>query len=400
MARTGDEARKDGRKTVLGPEGTGQERRLKVLVWTAGLLLTLAILWGLHQTLWVSMPMTAAFFIAVGVWPVTDWVQRRLPKRLGWLGYVAAMTIILLVLALFFLGISYAATTVAEQWPQYDDRFQAWWDRLIQWFGSVANGAAGEAGTGATAEGGATSPPNVLGFVSSYALTIIQSAWEVVAVLVLIFFLVLLMLIEGRVWRAKLEDTARGEDADEWLRVVDDVGRRFRWYLVVRSFVGLISGALYALWLWLWGVDFVIVWFLLALLLNFVPTLGSLVAGGLAAAFAFLQLPPGTALIVAIGILAIEQVTGNYLDPRMQGRQLSVSPLVALFMLLLWGWVWGVAGALLAVPLTVLIMMVFSRFPALQPLALLLSGEDSCAALTGGGGDAPAGQKAPEARRS
>lgn len=382
--------------TMLGPSGTPQERRLKVAAWALGILVALALLWVLHSTMWVTMPLVASLFIAVGIWPLTAKVQSWVPKRLSWLGYVAAMTLILLALALFFLGIWYAATTVADQWPQYEDEFQRSWRRVSEWIAGLSNGAgvggaSGEAG-GAAAAGngdsggesggqGALEPGPALGFVSDYALTIVRSIWEVVAVLVLIFFLVLLMLVEGRVWKDKLIEATRSDSTDEWLLVADDMGRRFRRYLAVRGLVGLITGALYAGWLWAWGVDFVIVWFLLAFLLNFVPTLGSLIAGGLAAAFAFLQMTPGTALIVALGILAIEQVTGNYIDPRLQGRQLSISPMITMFMLLVWGWVWGVAGALLAVPITVLLMMVFARFPPLVPISLLLSGERSREAL-------------------
>lgn len=384
-----------GTGTMLGPRGTPQERRLKVAAWALGILVALALLWVLHSTMWVTMPLVASLFIAVGIWPVTARIQAWVPKRLGWLGYVGAMVLILLALALFFLGIWYAATTVAEQWPQYEDELQQSWRRLSDWLAGLsldglgAGGGNGEGaaaaggGGGASADGGesALQPESALGFVSDYALTVVRSIWEVVAVLVLIFFLVLLMLIEGRIWKDKLIAATRSESTDEWLLVVDDMGRRFRRYLLVRGLVGLISGVLYAAWLWGWGVDFVIVWFLLAFLFNFVPTLGSLVAGGLAAAFAFLQLAPGTAAIVALGILVIEQITGNYIDPRLQGRELSISPLVALFMLLVWGWVWGIAGALLAVPITVLLMMVFARFPPLVPIALLLSGERSRDAL-------------------
>lgn len=356
---------------ALGPEGGPQERRSKVATWALGLLLSLALLWLLYRTMWVTMPVVAAFFIAVGVWPVVSEIQKRVPARFDWLGYLAAMALILLLLALFFLGIWYAATTVAGQWPQYEDELQKSWQQLSRWLGE---GTGDEAGQNVLSE---IEPQSALAFVSDYALTVVRSIWEVVALLVLIFFLVLLMLIEGRSWHEKLIEATSPEKTAEWLQVVEGVGRRFRRYLAVRGLVGLLSGGLYAGWLWIWGIDFIVVWFLLAALLSFLPTIGSVIAGGLAAAFAFLQLDPGTAAIVAIGVLAIEQVTGNYVDPRLQGRQLSVSPLISLFMLLVWGWIWGVAGALLALPITVLLMIVFARFPPLVPLALLLSGETS-----------------------
>lgn len=364
---------------IPGPRGTGRERLLKVLTWSAGILVALALFWLLSRTVWVTMPLTAAFFIAIGVWPVTVAVQHRLPRRFGWLGYVAAMAIILLALGLFFFSLWYAASVIAEQWPHYAERAQSLWEQLPAWLSGVTGGRVVLATDGT--DQAASGAGSLLRVVADYAVTIVRSIWDVLAMLVLIFFLVLLMLTEGRVWHAKLTEAGRAASADEWLEVISDVARRFRRYLVVRSLVGLTTGLAYCLWMWLWGVDFPIVWGLLAFLLNLVPTLGPLVAGFSAVGFAFLQKDPGSAVLVGLGILAIEQITGNYIDPLLQGRQLAISPLVALFMLLVWTWVWGVAGALLAVPITVLLMIVMARFPALLPLALLLSAGSSSEAL-------------------
>jgi len=358
------------------PQGIGIERRQTVLVWLVGVLATLAIAWALHVTVWVTMPLVAALFIAVAVWPVTDGIQKRVPRRLAWLGYVAAVSVIVLALALFVLGIWYSASQVAEQWPQYADEFRAYWDQLLSRIGAASQDSGGAAG-GEEAQGGG----GASGFVADYAVTIVESVSRIVATVVLIFFFVLLMLIEARIWYAKLADTTVEGRTGAWLDIVKDVARRFRWYLLIRTLLGLITGGLYGLWLWAWGVSFVVVWVLLAFLLNYVPTLGSLIAGLLPIAFAVLEKDLGTAAIIAVGILAIEQVMGNYVDPRVQGRQLSLSPLVVLFMLLAWGWIWGVAGALLAVPMTVLIVMVCARFPTLAPIALALSGERSRADL-------------------
>ena len=74
------------------------------------------------------------------------------------------------------------------------------------------------------------------------------------------------------------------------------------------------------------------------------------------------------------GLVLIDQVIGNYLDPRLQGRTLNMSSLVVLISVILWGWIWGVVGTLLAVPMTVTIMSACERIPALRPIAILLQG--------------------------
>jgi AI-2 transport protein TqsA len=88
-----------------------------------------------------------------------------------------------------------------------------------------------------------------------------------------------------------------------------------------------------------------------------------------------------TALISAGGLFIIEQTMGNIVEPRVQGRRLSISPLVVLVALLVWGWIWGVVGTLIAVPITVLMIIAFAHIPALRPIALLLSDAESMEGL-------------------
>ena len=187
--------------------------------------------------------------------------------------------------------------------------------------------------------------------------------------------------VEAPTWRAKLAAVTRADHEVGWGRSVTAIAQRFRWYLVVRTVLGAITGTLYGLWTWAFGLEFALVWGLLGFLLNYIPTLGSIVAGALPIAFAFFTKDFGTALIIGAGLLVIEQVMGNFVDPRLQGKQLSLSPLVVLFSLLVWGWIWGVPGALLAVPLTVLITIVFTHLSGLRRIALMLSDERDLAAL-------------------
>jgi AI-2 transport protein TqsA len=108
-------------------------------------------------------------------------------------------------------------------------------------------------------------------------------------------------------------------------------------------------------------------------LLGFIPTFGSLISGALPVIYAFVQKDFATAMGAGIGVLVIEQIMGNFIDPRVQGRQLSLSTLVVLITLLIWTWIWGVAGAILAVPITIAAMIISAHVPRLRPFALFLS---------------------------
>jgi len=191
----------------------------------------------------------------------------------------------------------------------------------------------------------------------------------------------LLALIEAGDWWKKIDVVTSQHEGQGWRGIAASVGQKFRRYFLTRLALGSITGALYAAWLAIFGVPLLLVWGILALLLNFLPTIGSLIAGILPVIFVFAQQEATTALVVAAGILVIEQIMGNYVDPKITGRQLSVSPLVVLASLLLWTWVWGLPGALISTPMTMLIIVAFAQFQALRPIALLLSEETDMDAL-------------------
>lgn len=244
--------------------------------------------------------------------------------------------------------------------------------------------------TGAAAEGQGSGLGQVVGmardaagslasalsdWAANLAGAIVAAAGSFVSALVLVFFLTLLMLVEAPRWQGKLAtllDKGAREDAFDATAVIADRLRRF---LLIRLVIGLITAALYVGWLWVFGIDLLLVWGLLAVLLNFIPTIGSLIAGLLPVIYAFALKDFGTAVMVGAGILVIEQIMGNFVDPRIQGRTVSLSSLVILVALLLWGWLWGIAGAFLAVPITITFLVVGAHVPALRPFALLVSNE-------------------------
>ena len=137
------------------------------------------------------------------------------------------------------------------------------------------------------------------------------------------------------------------------------------------------------LWLWLFGLDLLMTWGLLAFLFNFIPAFGSAMTAILPIAYAAFTRDFGTAGLIAARLLVFEQVMGNYVNPKVQGRQVAISPLVILIALLGWGWMWGIAGAVLAVPITIAIMILCAHVDGLRSVALILSDKSDIAALDG-----------------
>jgi predicted PurR-regulated permease PerM len=132
------------------------------------------------------------------------------------------------------------------------------------------------------------------------------------------------------------------------------------------------TGLLVGLWTLAVGLDFALFWGLSAFLLNYVPTIGSLVAAVPAIALALVQLGPGAAMLTATGYLVINIGIGNLIEPAVMGKRLDVSPLIVLLSLLFWGWVWGPIGMLLSLPLTMVLKIVFENTPDLAWIAVLM----------------------------
>ena len=114
---------------------------------------------------------------------------------------------------------------------------------------------------------------------------------------------------------------------------------------------------------------------MLAVILNFIPTIGSIVCTAGTIIMAIIQFAPdwGTIVLITVLMISIEMVLGNIIDPRMQGMQLNISPLVILIMLAIWGYVWGLPGMFLSVPLTSMMQIICANVPSLRPIAIMLS---------------------------
>ena len=137
--------------------------------------------------------------------------------------------------------------------------------------------------------------------------------------------------------------------------------------------MSLANGLMVWIVLLFFGVDFAALFGLLAFLLNFIPNIGSFIASVLRVGFAFFQFgtfwTPFWVLVVSNGL---DMVLGNILEPRIMGKGLGLSPLLVFFSLLFWGWLWGIPGMILSVPLTAVVKIVCQNVPALRPVAVLM----------------------------
>ncbi|SNY92292.1 AI-2 transport protein TqsA [Cohaesibacter sp. ES.047] len=352
--------------------------------WLITIIVIILSGWALRAMTTVVVPVILAFFLTLMVRPLDRMTAAHLPTRIAWLGHVVALATVLCGVGLFVTCLWIAAGQIADQFSGAEKMpLMSWLDLDMR-----ADATAAPDRQGTNTESSIllretyTSAVKSLGdaasqWISGFANSVINKTGRTLGGVIFVIFLTLLMLVEAPHWSEKLDAVASrrtNRDMQNTLRVISE---RLMRYLVTRTVMGLLTAALYALWLWLFGVDLLLVWGFLAFLLNFVPTIGSLVAGVLPVIYAFVQKDPSSALIIGGGVLVIEQVIGNFIDPRVQGQQVSVSPLVVLIVLALWGWLWGIIGTVLAVPITITVIIAFSHFDTLRPIALFLSNETS-----------------------
>ncbi len=191
----------------------------------------------------------------------------------------------------------------------------------------------------------------------------------------LIILTVIFILAEAASFPRKLTEVLKDPNRDlpHFFLFAENVNR----YIAIKTSVSVATGIVATVLLWVLGVDFPILWGMLAFLLNFVPTIGSIIAAVPPVLLALIQLGPVTAGFVGIGYVAINMVMGNAVEPRYMGRGLGLSTLVVFLSLVLWGWLLGPVGMLLSVPLTMTAKIALAANPSTEWLAILLGPADA-----------------------
>ncbi|MBY0421949.1 MAG: AI-2E family transporter [Parvularculaceae bacterium] len=194
---------------------------------------------------------------------------------------------------------------------------------------------------------------------------------------VTIFLYTVFMLVErGRIFRKINILSGSGAQRKAVDETIDEIARMVRQYISVKTVSNLVVAAAAYASLTLIGVDFAGFWALLIFILNFIPIVGAFL-GILGPVLLALVQPDGgglqLALLALVLIVAADQVMSSVIEPRLMGKSLNLSPLVILVSLGVWGGLWGFAGMLLAVPMTVTVMIILTQFRPTRPIAVLLS---------------------------
>ncbi|MBW3533888.1 MAG: AI-2E family transporter [Gemmatimonadetes bacterium] len=313
---------------------------------------------GLRAAAPILVPFSLALFLAIVSMPVMFGLRiRRVPAPL------AILLTVLMDALIFGLVILMAANSVGnlnEKLPRYR---AAILDRYTQWIGWLDERSipASE-----FISPDIVDPGRIFDFVGGTISTVAS----LFSLAFLVGLVMVFILAEATVFPFKFQAILGGNRSGR-LRITKTIGE-VQAYLGIKTLVSLATGLLAGVFCWMMGLDFPVLLGLTAFVLNFVPTIGSIIAAAPAMVLALILQGPSWMFLTGLGYLAINTLFGNILEPNLMGRRLGLSTLVVVLSLLFWGWLWGPVGALLSVPLTMVVKIILENTPDLRWLAVLL----------------------------
>jgi AI-2 transport protein TqsA len=322
----------------------------------------IVIVYGLQMAKALLVPfLVAAFLALITVRPMLWMQSKRVPSFIAALVIVSVIMFILAILGAI-VGTSVADFTAAL--PSYQERLDAIIQGALEFIAERLNGDEALQNLGDMIDPG---------WAMGLAASILNGLKDVLTNVFLIFFTMIFILLEASTAEVKVQ-AAFGRSAESLRRprvFLANLGR----YLGIKTVVSLATGLLAGLLTWSIGVDFPLLWAMLAFLLNYVPTIGSIIAAVPAVLLALVQLGPGEASATALGFAGINVIFGNFLEPRLMGYGVGISPLVVFLGLIFWGFVFGPVGMLLSVPLTMTLKLGLENDERTRWIAILIGSE-------------------------
>jgi predicted PurR-regulated permease PerM len=332
------------------------------------------IIWGMRLGAPILNPVLLAGIIWIIIVPLAIWlVNKGLPD---WLAILITFLVLVVALVGLILLTSYSVTVLIESLPQYQDNLQTQIDSLESALNTI--GFSGDRVDSALDQ---ISGRQILSYVASLLARVLGFLSNLTFVLMVLIFL----LVGTRGFGNTMSRFGKGSaTVPRFNRMVGNL----REYMVLTTWINFLVALISTIFFFITGVDFAILWGILTFLLGYIPSLGFWLALIPPLALAYLQYGAARALIVLVGIAVINTVVQNFVQPKMMGRGLNLAPVVVILSLFFWGWVLGLTGALLAVPLTLAVKeLILDAYDDTRGLARLM---DDPSAIVEQPGSSPA----------
>jgi len=336
-------------------------KRERIAVIFLGIIVVIALGVILKVGQKVFLPICVAFLLSFIFNPVIRIMVRiRIPRL------VAIIIVILLFFGVFFLigmFLINSASSFIEEYPKYLKTIQ-------DIVGDFTNRYLSFLHLGENPLSGIDWSPILKNLALSGSTGVLSFA----GVFLVIILILLFISLETRIFSSKLGKAFPAHTSKRIRIILEHITRQTSRYLGVKFLISLITGVLTGGVLIIIGVDFPIMWGALAFFLNFIPNLGSIVVVIAVVVQAAVQFYPlvGRTIATAASMLTIQLVLGSLIEPKLQGDQLNLSPVVIIVSLFFWGWLWGIAGAIISIPIAAFCKVICDNVPYLKPVGILL----------------------------
>ncbi len=207
---------------------------------------------------------------------------------------------------------------------------------------------------------------------------VVESVMSLMGTVFFVFIIMIFMMQESLLMKLRLDDVHKASGPD--LNYLGQISKDIQRYLHIKTAVSLATGALAWLMTMAFGLEFPLLWGVLAFVLNYIPSIGSLIAAIPPCLLALWQLGMVPATLIAVGYISINMALGNVIEPMLLGRRFGISTLVVVLSALFWGWVWGPVGMFVAIPLTMLIKVILNNSEGLRWISVAM-GKSSAEAI-------------------
>ncbi len=356
---------------------------------------------GMRAVKPIALPILVAIFLSILSAPLLSWLQRRrVPRPVAVLVTVLANVSVMAILLVMVGGsINEFAKSVPGYQANLEAKAESFIERLEDWgfdtseLSWLKTEAPEEALFGESLSGdgeipplppppvspprGEFSPSDIIssGWILDLIGATLSSIASVLSMTLIVFLLMVFILFEAAGFPTKLKLAFGWKDRD-----LDRFTREIQRYLVIKTLISLTTGVLVGLGVSVLGVKYPLLWGLMAFLLNYIPSIGSIIAAVPPVLLTWIDVGFGRALLVGLVFLAVNVCFGNLLEPHLMGRRFGISTLVVILSLIFWGWLWGPVGMLLSVPLTVILKVVLENTEDFRWLAQLIGAEPRQAA--------------------
>lgn len=326
----------------------------RALIVAAAVVVLIA---GMKQSEPLIVPFLLSVFIAVISFPLMCKLQQAgFPKSLS---LILVIALVLVIGAGITLLVGSSLSDFSRMMPEYQQKISTEWLQVLQWLSDH-----GVSITDTLNE--VIDPAIAIGFVSS----ILKGFGNVLTNSFLILLTVIFILVEAAGLTQKFLAFNKAGAAESFAQIFVE---KVRSYMSMKTILSMLTGFIIGASLWLMGVDYPVLWGVLAFMLNFVPNIGSIIAAVPAVILTIVQLGVTPAIIVAAIYLIVNVVVGSVIEPKYMGKELGLSTLVVFVSLVFWGWVLGPVGMLLSVPLTITVKLALDSKSETQWLGNLLA---------------------------